>query len=206
MKIHAVEQGTPEWFRLRLGKPSASRFKDVVTPKGKPSASADKYLNELLAEKLAMKRFDSFDTFHMKRGRELEPQAASVFEFQSDKVCREVGFVTDDAEEIGCSPDRLVDGVGLEIKCPMHTTHVGYLREYAATGKMPSEYYAQVQGTMWIMDLEWYYFMSYHPDLPNLIMRVERDEEFIAGLSVAIEKLLEDLESNYEKIGVLNGI
>jgi predicted RNase H-like HicB family nuclease len=56
------------------------------------------------------------------------------------------------------------------------------------------------------MDLEWYYFMSYHPDLPNLIMRVERDEEFIAGLSVAIEKLLEDLQSNYEKIGVLNGI
>jgi hypothetical protein len=43
--------------------------------------------------------------------------------------------------------------------------------------------------------------MSYHPDLPNLIMRVERDEEYIAALSAAIQKLLENLKTNYELIG-----
>jgi len=202
VKIHNVEQGTPPWFKLRLGKPSASRFSDCVTPTGKPSASAEKYMHELLAERLSMKRFEGFDTFYMKRGRELEPQAADVFTFQTDLPCREVGFVTDDKEAVGCSPDRLVGDIGLEIKCPMHTTHVKYLIDYHAKGNMPSEYYAQVQGTMWIMDLPEYWFMSYHPDLPNLIIKINRDDKYIAGLQAAIEKLLEDLESNFRLIGV----
>ena len=202
MKIHNVEHGTPEWFKLRLGKPSASRFKDCVTPTGKTSSSSEKYMHELLAERLSMKRFEGFDTFHMKRGRELEPQAADVFSFQTDLPCREVGFVTDDKEAVGCSPDRLVGDIGLEIKCPMHTTQVKYLIDYHSKNEMPPEYYAQVQGTMWIMDLPEYWFMSYHPDLPNLIMKVPRDDKYIAGLQAAIEKLLEDLESNFQLIGV----
>ena len=201
MKIHNVEQGSEAWFQLRLGVPSASRFKDLLTPTGKPSASSEKYMHELLAEKMSGKRFDSFDTFHMKRGRELEPEAANVFSFQTDLICREVGFVTNDSQTVGCSPDRLIFDSGLEIKCPMHTTHVKYLIDYYKDGEMPQEYYAQVQGTMWIMDLEDYWFMSYHPDLPNLIMNVKRDDKYIASLSAAIDKLLEELETNLTLIG-----
>ena len=201
MKIHNVEQGSEAWFALRLGVPSASRFKDLLTPTGKPSASSEKYMHELLAEKMSGKRFDSFDTFHMKRGRELEPEAANVFSFQTDLVCREVGFVTNDSETVGCSPDRLIFDSGLEIKCPMHTTHVKYLIDYHKDGEMPVEYYAQVQGTMWLMELEDYWFMSYHPDLPNLIMNVKRDDKYIASLSAAVDKLLEDLETNLTLIG-----
>jgi hypothetical protein len=66
---------------------------------------------------------------------------------------------------------------------------------------MPVEYYAQVQGTMWLMELEDYWFMSYHPDLPNLIMNVKRDDKYIASLSAAVDKLLEDLETNLTLIG-----
>ena len=201
MKIHNVEQGSEAWFQLRLGVPSASRFKDLLTPTGKPSASSEKYMHELLAEKMSGKRFDSFDTFHMKRGRELEPEAANVFSFQTDLICREVGFVTNDSQTVGCSPDRLIFESGLEIKCPAHTTHVKYLIDYHKDGEMPAEYYAQVQGTMWLMDLEDYWFMSYHPDLPNLIMNVKRDDKYIASLSAAVDKLLEDLETNLTLIG-----
>ena len=206
MIIHNVEQGTEEWFRLRLGMPSASKFKDLVTPKGKPSASGEKYMYELLAERLSGKREEAFKSFWMQRGNDLEPQAANVFEFQTDLPCREVGFVTNDDQTVGCSPDRLVDGVGLEIKCPSPAVHVKYLAEGASNGKMPSEYYAQVQGTMWLMDFDRYFFMSYHPDHSNLIMEVKRDDEFIAGLSAAVEKLLEDLNLNFEKIGTMYGI
>ena len=201
MIIHNVEQGTEAWFRLRLGMPSASKFKDLVTPKGKPSASGEKYMYELLAERLSGKREEGFKSFWMQRGNDLEPQAAKVFEFQTDLPCREVGFVTNDDETVGCSPDRLVDGVGLEIKCPSPAVHVKYLAERAISGKMPSEYYAQVQGTMWLMDFSHYWFMSYHPDLPNLIMKVQRDESYIASLATAVDKLLQDLESNLTLIG-----
>ena len=202
MRIHNVEQGSEEWFALRLGVPSASRFKDLLTPTGKPSASAEKYMHELLAEKMSGKRFDSFDTFHMKRGRDLEPEAANVFSFQTDLICREIGFVTNDDQTVGCSPDRLIQDLsGLEIKCPMHTTHVKYLIDFHNNNQMPPEYYAQVQGTMMLMDLPDYWFMSYHPDLPNLIMKIDRDDKYIANLSAAIDKLLEDLETNLTLIG-----
>ena len=201
MKIHNVEQGSEAWFQLRLGVPSASRFKDLLTPTGKPSASSEKYMHELLAEKMSGKRFESFDTYHMKRGRELEPEAADVFSFQEDLVCREVGFVTNNEETVGCSPDRLTEDSGLEIKCPAHNTHVKYLIDYHKNGEMPTEYYAQVQGTMWLMDFSDYWFMSYHPDLPNVIMKVQRDDSYIASLSAAIAKSLEDLESNLTLIG-----
>ena len=206
MKIHNVEQGTEAWFDLRLGMPSASKFKDIVTPKGKASASGEKYMYELLAERLSGKRIETFKSQWMQRGNDLEPEAATVFEFQTDLTCREVGFVTNDDETVGCSPDRLVDGVGLEIKCPSPAVHVKYLAERASNGKMPSEYYAQVQGTMWLMDFDRYYFMSYHPELPNLIMEVKRDDDFIAGLSAAVEKLLEDLTLNFGKIVTMYGV
>jgi hypothetical protein len=163
-------------------------------------------MHELLAERLSGKRIETFKSQWMQRGNDLEPEAANVFEFQTDLTCREVGFVTNDDETVGCSPDRLVDGVGLEIKCPSHPVHVKYLVDYANNKTMPSEYYAQVQGTMWLMDFDKYYFMSYHPDLPNLIMTVYRDNEFIAGLTAAIEKLLEDLNTNFEKIGSMYGV
>ncbi len=201
MKIHNVEQGSEAWFALRLGVPSASRFKDLLTPTGKPSASSEKYMHELLAEKMCGKWVEGCDTFHMKRGRDLEPEAADVFSFQEDLVCREIGFVTNDDQTVGCSPDRLTEDSGLEIKCPMHTTHVKYLIDYHKNGEMPSEYYGQVQGTMWLMDFQDYWFMSYHPDLPNLIIKVQRDDKYIASLATAVDKLLQDLETNLTLIG-----
>ena len=181
---------------MRLGMPSASKFKDLVTPKGKISASGEKYMYELLAERLSGKREETFKSFWMQRGNDLEPQAANVFEFQTDLPCREVGFVTNDDQTVGCSPDRLVDGVGLEIKCPSPAVHVKYLAEGASSGKMPSEYYAQVQGTMWLMDFDRYYFMSYHPDMKPLIVRVERDEEYIASLAKHVTKAVGLIKEN----------
>ena len=46
------EQGSPEWLKSRLGRPSASMFAKLITTTGKPSASADKYINDLVAEKI----------------------------------------------------------------------------------------------------------------------------------------------------------
>ena len=46
------EQGSEEWLAARLGKPSASSFSKLITQTGKPSSSADGYINELIAERL----------------------------------------------------------------------------------------------------------------------------------------------------------
>jgi len=52
MKVWQVQQGTQEWLRVRAGIPTASAFDSIVTPSGKPSKSAERYMYTLLAERL----------------------------------------------------------------------------------------------------------------------------------------------------------
>ena len=198
MIITDVEQGTPEWFELRLGKPTASRFKDIYTSTGKSSASADTYMNMLVAEVLAGKGLESFSSEWMSRGTELEPKAREMYEFLTDNEVQQVGFVSNDDATVGCSPDGLMEigAKGLEIKCPSPPVHIKYL----LAGKCPSEYVPQVQGSMWICERDTWDFMSYHPDLPNMILTVERDEKYIAGLTEAMEVFLEKMAVKLEKL------
>jgi hypothetical protein len=181
MIISPYEQGTPEWLAARLGKPSASLFSRVITMTGKPSASADGYINQLLGERLTGKSEPHYTSEAMILGTEREPLARADYEFISGNKVNEVGFILDDSESYGCSPDGLIgeDG-GLEIKCPAQTTQAGYWRDKQSGVK---KYYQQIQGCMWVTDRKWWDFFSYHPDMPHVLVRVERNEEYIEKLS-----------------------
>ena len=52
MIVLDCQQGSEEWYRARLGIPTASNFSAIITPKGKPTASETRtrYLHKLLAE------------------------------------------------------------------------------------------------------------------------------------------------------------
>jgi hypothetical protein len=80
------------------------------------------------------------------------------------------------------------DGL-IEIKCPKPTTHVGYLR----ANKVPTGYIPQIQGQLWITDREWCDFLSYCPGLPPLLVRCERDQEYIDALANQMKKFLDKL-------------
>ena len=196
MRIDQNEQGSPEWLAARLGIPSASMFAKIVTTKGAWSTSADTYINQLVAERLTGEREEIFQSHHMIRGTELEPDARDLYSLMTDSEVTEVGFCLHDTLAAGCSPDGLIgeDG-GLEIKCPAPSTHVEYLRG----GVLPSKYKQQVMGCLWITGREWWDFMSYHPTMKPLIVRVERDEEYIAALENCVTKAVHLIEQNVEK-------
>ena len=196
MRIDQNEQGSPEWLAARLGIPSASMFAKLVTTKGIWSASADAYINQLVAERLTGEREEVFQSHHMLRGTELEPDARDLYSLISDAEVTEVGFCLHDTLSAGCSPDGLIgeDG-GIEIKCPAPSTHVEYLRG----GVLPSKYKQQVMGCLWITGREWWDFVSYHPTMKPLIVRVERDEEYIAALEKCVTKAVNLIEENVEK-------
>ena len=196
MRIDQNEQGSPEWLAARLGIPSASMFAKLVTTKGIWSASADAYINQLVAERLTGEREEVFQSHHMLRGTELEPDARDLYSLMSDAEVTEVGFCLHDTLSAGCSPDGLIgDDGGLEIKCPAPSTHVEYLRG----GVLPSKYKQQVMGCLWITGREWWDFVSYHPTMKPLIVRVERDEEYIAALEKCVTKAVNLIEENVEK-------
>lgn len=198
MRICVYEQGTEGWLRDRLGCPSGSSFAKLITATGKPSTSAEGYINQLIAERLMNNMASEIKvTEWMQRGTELEPEARSFYEFASGNDVDEIGFCKHDVLECGVSPDGLIGDNGLlEIKCPAPSTHVGYLRG----NKLPSTYKQQVMGQLWITEREWCDFVSYHPDMPALIVRVERDEEYISLLAAEVEKACEAIQTQYEKL------
>lgn len=188
-----VEQGTPEWEAARIGIPTASRFDEILTPKTlKPSTSATKYRSQLLAEWLCGTSIDfSGNSGFMDRGKEMEPEARAWYEFSRKCEIDRVGFVLRDDGETGGSPDGLVgvDG-GIEIKCPAIHTHIGYLLEPAT---LVSDYRGQTQGYMYLTGRAWWDVISYHPDLPKVVQRIPRDEEYIAALDRALNVFIEYL-------------
>jgi putative phage-type endonuclease len=192
MRIINVEQRSPEWFAARLGVPSASNFAKVITPGGKKSTQVEGYLNRLVADILTGRSEQQEANEAMQRGTELEPEARSYYELIAGPV-EEVGFCIHD-DGFGCSPDGVVGDGLLEIKCPLAHTHVEYLRE----GVIPSIYIPQVQGQMLVMDKKWCDFLSYHPDMKPLLVRVERDDKFCNTLHEALKELVESIRVNVE--------
>ena len=134
----------------------------------------------------------------MARGTELEPEAREAYEFISGNDVIETGFILDASFEYGCSPDGLItDQGGLEIKCPAPQTMVSYLRDNQVGVK---KYWQQIQGCMWITQREWWDFFAYHPEMPHAIVRVERDEDYIAKLAEEVTKAVEIILNQVEKL------
>ena len=196
MRVINCEQGTEEWLAARLGVPSASSFGKLITPTGKKSSTFDAYVNQLVAERITGEATPFPQTDAMARGTELEPHARDFYEFMTDNEVKEVGFIKHAVMEAGCSPDGLIEEMGgLEIKCPLPHTHVETLRG----GKMPTKHIPQVQGCMWITRREWWDFVSYNPSMESLIVRVERDDEYIEKMAELVAEACEMIDTNVRR-------
>lgn len=187
MIVHDVKQNSEEWYALRLGIPTSSEFSRIFTPGGKISKQAEGYMDHLLAEWAMGSALQTRETEWMQRGHELEDRAVKSYEFETERETSLVGFVTTDNLMIGTSPDRLVgdDGI-LEIKCPAPQTHLGYMRRRHIDG----DYYSQVQGQLYVTGRKWVDIQSYFPGLPSVIIRVQRDEEYIANLASVLAEFV----------------
>ena len=115
MIIHEMEQGTPEWFGVKLGVPSSSNASKLVTGTGKVSTSLAGY-----AESLAMEKYigePSDDGFtgnkYTDRGIALEDLSRADYAMTHQVEVRQVGFITDDLGRWGASTDGLVGDDGL---------------------------------------------------------------------------------------------
>ena len=197
MKIIDVPQGSPEWFSARLGLPTASNFSQIVTAKGDSSKQREKYLYKLAGEIVSGEATETYQSAAMERGIIMEEEARAMYALITGENVTQVGFCIADNGKYGCSPDGLVgDSGGLEIKCPLAHTHVSYLLK----NKLPVEYLQQVQGSMLVTGRKWWDFMSYYPGIRPLILRIERDEDFIESLENELEAFCGQLAEVVKKI------
>ena len=193
-----VAQNSPEWFAAKCGFPSASNFDKIITTTGTPSKQRDKYMNQLAGERVSGKCAETYNNAIMEKGVEMEGEARNLYEMLKDVKIEQVGVCYPDEKKLcAASPDGLVAKDGLiEIKCPLIYTHVQYLLD----GVLPTDYFQQTQGQLYVTGRKWVDFVSYYPGIKPLIVRCVRDEKFIKALAVEIEVFNRQLSEITERI------
>jgi len=213
MILETDTQRDADWYAARLGKATASRFKDAIATKkqtekqkkdnlpGDPMQAQLDYLTELVVERLTQTPIQRYTTAAMTWGTEQEPAARAAYERITGRIVEETGFVAHDTLLAGCSPDGLIDWDGLiEIKCPYSSAnHIETL-----LNGMPADHIPQVQGQMWITGREWCDFVSYDPRMPEAlqlhVQRIQRDPSFIADLEARITSFLQQVGNQVEAL------
>jgi hypothetical protein len=206
VKLHDVQQGTPEWLELRLGIPTASEFDSIISPtwKTRTGDGPNTYLCRKIVEKVCGHIDENHGSgFAMEQGSILEHEAVPWFEFEYGVKIQRVGFCTTDDGRVGCSPDGLIgqDG-GIEIKCPLPHTHLKYLM----AGVLPPDYAAQVHGSMFVTGRSWWHFVSCHRKFPALVLKVERDEKIQAAIGAALTEFNAAFDKQMAKLKKIGGV
>jgi hypothetical protein len=189
-------QGSEDWLQARVGACTASRFSDArgrLTKASKngvagdPNGDAIKYAWTIAMETIARVPLDdTYVTYAMTRGRELEPQARRVYEVRTGAVVEEVSLILTDDERFGYSADGFRDDDGLvEIKCPLSCEKLGAVWSNPELAHL--EYLDQINGGLWITGRKYCDLIVYCPWLAPVgkdlfVKRIHRDEAAIQAL------------------------
>lgn len=198
MKIYKdINQGSPEWFEIRVGKVTASHAQAI----GNNGKGLENYILEVVAEMFSSSEKEHYSNEHTERGNELEPIARSMYELQNDVEVEEIGFAEYN-DFVGCSPDGLVGKDGMiEIKCPNDKTYFNLLMNE----KIDNAYIWQCQMNMLILERKWCDLVFYNPNFEKSmkIFRLEPDKEMFSKLKEGFEKAeaeITRLVSKYKEI------
>lgn len=203
MIVHSVLQGSPEWYTVRAGLPTASNFSMLITSTGEPSKSLPEYAITLAAEKYSGRPVDAWEgNGYTERGKLLEPDAKSLYSFVQNCEIEPVGFVTDDLLTFGCSPDGFIGDDGLaEFKCLKAENHIKKaILYYRKHGRCHPDYVQQTQGQMLVCERQWCDLIFYNPELPMLTIRQERDEKLIESLKTHIALVIAERDRIFSEI------
>jgi putative phage-type endonuclease len=204
MRIVDCEQGTEEWHEARSKIITGSKF-ELVMPKSKKFTTGTyTYMNEVAAEILTGKTADEARSKSLSWGKDNEDNAVNTYAALRNIDVYHIGICIDDELRAGASPDGFVGDEGMiECKCPyVSGKHINTLFEKV----MPPEYKWQVQGNLMLNGRKWCDFISFDPRIKGknkiAIIRVERDEKFIAELRSFIIKFNTELDEKLASIGV----
>lgn len=202
MRHYDCVQGEDEWFRLRVGIPTASEFSNIMTPKTrKMAASAVPYAYLKIAEIMTGEPQGLLQpTYWMERGKILEAEAVHLYEMTYDVTLQRGGFITDDNGWFGASPDFISPDSTGEIKCLAPKNHVQYL----INPRVDPEHMPQVQGQMWLAEKEFSDYWIYHPEMSPIRVRTPRDEPYINDLQSCLNQFRELMNGMIESL-IANG-
>ncbi len=201
MIVVTCQQGSEQWLQARAGVTTASNFRIARSRKRGGGDWSDTALK--LAFGTAIERIsgaslnEGHETWQMRRGHELEPDARIAHQADIGVYVQPVGMVLSDDRAFGASADGWIgeDG-GAEYKClispdELRTTLIDHDLE---------KYTDQVQGNLWLSGRKWWDFCIYCPALKSVKeffrWRIERDDDYIDAMVADLWEFEKLVQSN----------
>lgn len=196
------DQGDEAWHVHRSGLITASMVSTIRDTyksgkdKGGYKSAALNYAFRLACERISNEPLDEgFQTYQMRRGNELEPEARAAHEFRTGLEVMKTGMVKTTDDRFGASADGLIgeDG-GAEYKCLVAPDRI---RSILIDGDI-EEFKDQVQMCLWLTGRKYWHFCLYAPILEPVgkeltIYEVPRDDDYIEQMErdlIAFDKVV----------------
>lgn len=204
-----MEQRSPEWFKARRGKVTASRIGDILATirNGNWAASRKHYAAQLISERLFDKPPEPFTNEYIEWGIAQEAPAKEAYIKRTGNSIEEVGFIEHPSIALaGASPDGLVGKDGLlEIKCPTTATHI----EILLNEEINDKYRLQMLWQMACAGREWCDFVSYDPRLPDdmqlFIKRIFIDKKEVEQIEAEVRNFLTEVDETERALRIKFG-
>lgn len=163
--------------------------------------AAKSYAFRLAIERISGEPLDEgFETWAMRRGHELEPEARAHHAFRFGIEVEEAGFVRTTDGKFGASADGLIGkDEGSEYKCLVNPERIRSI----VIDRDIEEFMPQCQGGLWLTGRKRWHFCLYCPALAPAGKAltpfiVERDEDYITRMEttlVEFDRMVEDFRA-----------
>lgn len=199
IEVFDFPQRSEDWYRVRMGIPTASMFGTVMA--GGEGKTRYAYMRKLAGETITQVPMESYTNEDMERGNEIEPELRARFAFEHDHEIAAVGFIKNGNK--GCSPDGLIGKKGM-VQFKSAAAHV--MIEILLAGEVPKKHLPQLQGEMWVAEREWTYLVigSVSKRLPLFVRRVARDEAYIKRITAEVATFNVELREMVKRIEALS--
>lgn len=194
--LNHFEQGSKEWLDARMNCVTMSNASKLIS-KGRgqePSVTRSTYIADIASQIVTGVLAEKLSIYDMERGNLLEPFARAVYEDVTGVEVEQVGigYLNED-RRIAASPDGLRPNRGLEIKCQAPKNHMKTL----IAAKNPKQFEAQMQGSMWVFDVDEWDYCSFCPEfekMPIIIIPAKRNEEMIKRIEEESHKAVDEID------------
>lgn len=199
-----IRQDSPEWVRERIGCLTASRMKDAAAKlkNGKPSEARERYMKEIVAERMADVAADHFVTAAMRWGLDMEAEARDAFELETGILLSPAVLVQHPTIAFfKATPDALIgDDAVWECKCPTTSTYVSWRQ----AGVVPEEHRLQILAQLACTQRRRAVFCAYDPRVPAGLQMFVRawtpEPEEIAAVEAIARDFLADVDALFDAV------
>jgi hypothetical protein len=170
---------------------------------GESSDAARRYAFRLACERIGGVPYDQrFETWQMRRGRELEPIARELHAFKYGIEVEPAGFVRTTDGKFGASADGFIgpDG-GAEYKAFLDPDRLEPILFTDST----EDVRGQMQGGLWLTGRRWWHLGLYAPQLEPIeldlyVLTENRDDEFIDAMVADLLRFDEMVEDYVDRL------